>query len=198
MWSGKLKGSGKNVGMVAKIAIKNLKPKEGVFDGEVALLKEARAMVALRHKNLVCLYGLVTKGEPMLLVAELAENGCLLTFLRGDWRRKPKVPKLINWCTDIASGMAHLEEEGYIHRDLAARNILLDIKFNAKVADFGMSRFVDDGVYDAGETPLCPIRWTSPEGISYGMFCLFFVFLIPRSSDVLLCCIVICLSGESQ
>lgn len=39
--------------------------------------------------------------------------------------------------------MDYLHEMKHIHRDLAGRNVLIDSKGRAKVADFGLSRFVD-------------------------------------------------------
>ena len=44
-----------------------------------------------------------------------------------------------------------LERENFLHRDLAARNVLVGDSNNAKVADFGLSRLIDDEIYQARE-----------------------------------------------
>ena len=46
------------------------------------------------------------------------------------------------FCSEIASGMAHLSARNFVHRDLAARNVLLGSGLVCKVADFGLSRRV--------------------------------------------------------
>lgn len=59
-----------------------------------------------------------------------------------------KLSSRITICAEVAVGMRHLEREGFVHRDLACRNILLDDDMCAKVADFGMARCVQEGIYE--------------------------------------------------
>lgn len=40
--------------------------------------------------------------------------------------------------------MAYLESKHFVHRDLAARNILVGEHRSCKVADFGLSRIIED------------------------------------------------------
>ena len=60
-------------------------------------------------------------------------------------------PVLIDMSAHVASGMAFLEQQGYIHRDLAARNILVGEDNLCKVADFGLARLIEDDEYTAHE-----------------------------------------------
>lgn len=54
-----------------------------------------------------------------------------------DWKRRYEI------ITSIARGLLYLHEDSHnriIHRDIKASNILLDDKWVAKIADFGMAR----------------------------------------------------------
>lgn len=71
--------------------------------------------------------------------------------------------QLIGMLRGIAAGMAYLSEMNYVHRDLAARNVLVNATLICKIADFGLSREIENST-DAYTTRggKIPVRWTSP------------------------------------
>ena len=74
----------------------------------------------------------------------------------------PSTCETLKIAVEIARGMDHLVKANFVHRDLAARNVLLDVRMNVKVADFGLSRSFGDGgsdYYRSAGGPI-PLRWS--------------------------------------
>ncbi|XP_035827652.1 tyrosine-protein kinase SRK2 [Aplysia californica] len=141
------------------VAIKTLK--EGSMS-VAHFLQEAQIMKMLRHDKLVRLYAVCTREEPIYIVTELMSNGSLLDYLRSDKHKTISLMHLIDMASQIASGMAYLEQKNFIHRDLAARNILVGENNIVKVADFGLARILDTEEYNPKGARF-PIKWTAPE-----------------------------------
>ena len=150
------------------VAVKAMKPGT-VCASELLHAQEARLMKRLLHPNLVQLYAVCTREEPVYIVTELMKHGSLLEYLRGEGRSL-KLPQLIDMSAQVASGMAYLEEQNYIHRDLAARNILIGDHMICKVADFGLAGVIDEDIYEAHTGAKFPIKWTAPEAALYNHF----------------------------
>ena len=47
--------------------------------------------------------------------------------------------------------MVHLESKNYVHRDIAARNVLVSSPEVVKLADFGLSRGLEDTDFYVGK-----------------------------------------------
>lgn len=169
VYSGILKGSGKSAGMQANVAIKSFHHEKGT---RAMFLREAETMIEVRHEALVKMYGVVTEVDPILIVCELCENGNLRDFLIDKLVEGQPVSgkKKKEMTLDIASGMRYLHDQGYVHRDLAARNVLVEKSLRCKVSDFGLVRFMGEGIYQAKADAACPIRWTAPEALEFGRY----------------------------
>ncbi|XP_036397525.1 tyrosine-protein kinase Lck [Megalops cyprinoides] len=149
-----------------KVAIKNLKA--GTMSTS-AFLEEANLMKNLQHPRLVRLYAVVTQ-EPIYIITEFMENGSLVDFLKTTTGASLPIHTLIDMASQVAEGMAFIEQKNYIHRDLRAANILVAEDLVCKIADFGLARLIEDNEYTAREGAKFPIKWTAPEAINFGTF----------------------------
>jgi len=178
--TGIMHGHGDNVGMKAMVAIKTMK--EAHKDKKREFLDEAMTMVNLHHRNLVNIYGVCTLDEPILIVSELCEHGSLKDYLPTAAAQSHTYEDLFTMIEEIAEGMEHVEDVGFVHRDLAARNVLVEQRSSGvrcKVADFGLAKELKasdrdkDGVNAVWQGDVkrpVPIRWTAPEAIRYARF----------------------------
>uniref|UniRef100_A0A914WKZ1 Protein kinase domain-containing protein n=1 Tax=Plectus sambesii TaxID=2011161 RepID=A0A914WKZ1_9BILA len=70
----------------------------------------------------------------------------------------------------IAHAVEFLMNKSILHRDLALRNMLLTDGYIVKVADFGLSRQIHDGIYQPSQPSAMPIAYLAPEVLQYRQF----------------------------
>ena len=99
----------------------------------------------------------------MYIVTEFMKHNSLLEYLRGEGR-STKLSQLIDMASQVAAGMAYLEERNIIHKDLAARSILVGEHLQCKVANFEMTQSINAGIIN----PI--VKWTAPEAVLYDRF----------------------------
>ncbi|KAK6624304.1 hypothetical protein RUM44_011163 [Polyplax serrata] len=142
-------------------------------------LNEASVMKAFNTHHVVQLLGVVSEGQPTLVVMELMVNGDLKTYLRShrpevcDDKKKqpPTLKRILRMAMEIADGMAYLAAKKFVHRDLAARNCMVAEDLTVKIGDFGMTRDIyETDYYKKGTKGLLPVRWMAPESLKDGVF----------------------------
>ncbi|XP_054609537.1 tyrosine-protein kinase Tec isoform X7 [Dunckerocampus dactyliophorus] len=160
--------------------------------GQVCSLHSRLQLRKLSHPKLVQLYGVCSQQQPIYIITEFMEHGCLLDFLR---RRRGSISpaSLLSICLDVCEGMRHLESNSFIHRDLVsshtvsynfcksltvfskspsfvvqgARNCLVNDSLVVKVSDFGMARYVLDDQYTSSSGSKFPVKWSPPEVLNF-------------------------------
>jgi len=132
------------------VAIKVL-PAELASDAErrVRFEREARAMAALSHSNVIAVFDTgVHEGAPYI-VEELLDGESLRARLNAG-----PLPTLaaVEIAASIARGLAAAHEKGIVHRDLKPENVVLTRQGNVKVLDFGLAKLVDGTPLDQAGT----------------------------------------------
>uniref|UniRef100_J3L599 non-specific serine/threonine protein kinase n=1 Tax=Oryza brachyantha TaxID=4533 RepID=J3L599_ORYBR len=116
---------------------------EGSLQGSKEFCTEIELLSRLHHRNLVSLIGYCDEEDEQMLVYEFMPNGTLRDHLSAKSRRPLNFSQRVHIALGAAKGILYLHTEAdppIFHRDVKASNILLDSKFVAKVADFGLSR----------------------------------------------------------
>jgi eukaryotic-like serine/threonine-protein kinase len=99
--------------------------------------REARAVAALNHPNIIAVYDFGIEAGQQYIVSELLEGESLRLLLKG----KPlPVRRLIEVAAQVADGLAAAHTAGIVHRDLKPENIMLTKDGRAKILDFGLAR----------------------------------------------------------
>ena len=143
------------------MAIKQLDVKGGESSPEFqAQLKEfqdeAEFLIRLpEHPNVVALIG-VTAPPNFWIVIEFLDNGSLYSLLHSEDKVEQQLQ--LSVILGMARGLAHLHKHNVIHRDFAARNILLGANYEAKISDFGLSRFGNADDENKTKSDVGPIK----------------------------------------
>ncbi|CAA7017650.1 unnamed protein product [Microthlaspi erraticum] len=110
---------------------------------------EVELLMRVHHINLVSLVGYCDEGDHLALIYEYMSNGDLKQHISGNrggfvlsWETRLKI------AANVALGLEYLHigcKPAMVHRDIKCTNILLDEHYQAKLADFGLSRSFSTG-----------------------------------------------------
>jgi len=113
--------------------------------------REAKAVAALAHPNILAIYDFGTQEGIAYAVTELLEG----ETLRGRLDSGPLAQRqAIDWALQIAKGLSAAHEKGLVHRDLKPENVFVTKAGHVKILDFGLAKRVEPGA--AGEATSAP------------------------------------------
>jgi serine/threonine protein kinase/WD40 repeat protein len=128
-----------------KVAIKFLKD---AFSGDAAKLsrfvREAKAVSALNHPNILTVYEIGEIDNQNYLVTEFIEGATLRRFLST--QKIPPLPKILKIGVQVAEALAAAHRAGIVHRDIKPENIMIREDGYAKVLDFGLAKLAENKI----------------------------------------------------
>ena len=114
---------------------------QGQADVRARMVREARALAAINHPQVVTCFDMGEDGGYLYLAMEVVSGGdCARMLAQG--RLAPK--RALAILRDAAAGLQALHDAGLVHRDIKPSNILIDQHGRAKLADLGLVRAVAD------------------------------------------------------
>ncbi|KAM3361265.1 LRR receptor-like serine/threonine-protein kinase RGI5 [Capsicum galapagoense] len=109
---------------------------------------EIQILGHIRHRNILKLLGYCSNKSVKLLLYNYISNGNLHQLLQSnrnlDWEVRYKI------AVGSAQGLAYLHHDcvpAILHRDVKCNNILIDSKFDAYIADFGLAKLMNSPNY---------------------------------------------------
>ncbi|HDT14272.1 MAG TPA: tetratricopeptide repeat protein [Candidatus Aminicenantes bacterium] len=122
------------------VAIKFL-PQGAVGDPErrVFFEREAKAVAALRHPNIVTIYAIDEAEGTTFFTMELIEGRSLSELVEP---AGVPLDRFLEVAVPLADAVAAAHASGIIHRDLKPPNIMIDTTGTIKILDFGLARIL--------------------------------------------------------
>jgi serine/threonine-protein kinase len=140
-----------------RVAVKVLPPDYGRDPrAKQRFVREARTASALDHPNLCTVYDIGDSDGRLFLVLAFYEGETLRERLRRGPLPSAEARAV---AVQVARGLARAHEVGITHRDIKPANVMLTLRGEAKVLDFGIAKL-------AGDVTLTGGAWGTPAYMS--------------------------------
>jgi serine/threonine protein kinase len=105
--------------------------------------REAEALLALNHPNVVKLIEYFVQGANLILVLEFMPSD-LFRILEENTENNGRIAEaqVKGWMLQLLRGVAACHQASILHRDLKPSNLLVGADGSVKLADFGQARVV--------------------------------------------------------
>ena len=121
----------------------------GIGDGDdrrKRFEREARAIAALSHPNIVAVHSVEHEDGNAFLVMELIEGETIADAIpKGGM----ELLRLLDVAVPLAGAVAAAHEHGIVHRDLKPQNVMITSEGAIKVLDFGLAKLAEAPLGDS-------------------------------------------------
>ncbi|MBC8505147.1 MAG: protein kinase [Anaerolineales bacterium] len=131
-------------------------------DFQARFQREAKAIAALRHPNIVQIYDIDTDEDNYYMVMEFIDGGTLKDRLIQS-SGPLTIQEMAHIFREIASALDYAHRQGVLHRDIKPANVLLDDSGRVVLTDFGIARIVSETQFTVTGTLVGTPAYMSPE-----------------------------------
>jgi predicted Ser/Thr protein kinase len=130
--------------------------------------REAKALAALNHPNIVTIYAVEQLDDVTFIVMELVDGRTLSDIIPDGGL---PLDRLLEIAISLADALAAAHERGVIHRDLKPANVMVSGDGRVKVLDFGLAKFREAVESDDSTTTALNAEPLTSEGRILGTPC---------------------------
>lgn len=120
------------------VALKCLQKSQLIKSGcEHQLRREIEIQSHMRHKHILRMYGYFYDSKRIYLILEFSPRGELYKMLTAKGRFSER--QTAQYTLDLSKALSYCHAKHVIHRDIKPENLLIGMKGEIKIADFGWS-----------------------------------------------------------
>ena len=129
--------------------------------------EEAAAVAQLRQPNIIQVYDFNHDGNTYFIVFEFIPGESLQSYLKrlNETDRLMPYPEAIDTVAKVADALEYAHEQGLIHRDVKPANVMINVRQEPILMDFGIAKIVGGTQHTATGAVLGTARYMSPEQI---------------------------------
>lgn len=129
--------------------------------------EEAAAVAQLRHPNIIQVHDFSHDGSTYFIVFEFVPGESLQAWLKrlNESGRQMEYDEAANLAADIADALDYAHEQGLIHRDVKPANVMINVRGQPILMDFGIAKIVGGTQHTATGAVLGTARYMAPEQI---------------------------------
>lgn len=132
---------------------------EAIAADPEAMVREARALAALNHPNVVTVYEVAVHQNCPYIAMELLRGESLRARID---RTRPTLVHALSWAAEILRGLSAAHNADIVHLDVKPDNVFLTKDGVVKLIDFGVARKNRAGAYE-GENVIGTAAYMAPE-----------------------------------
>jgi serine/threonine protein kinase len=127
--------------------------------------REARAMAALNHPNIVGVYDFDIFEEMYYIAMEYVSGGTLKDLIESMSDQEESLPLSVSTrvVLEVADALAYAHGRGMVHRDIKPGNIMLTEDGRAVLTDFGIAKILSGPTFTATGAMVGTPAYMSPE-----------------------------------